>query len=299
MSTKAILTVMHNGVTVGLLHTHHDGDRLAMSTAILDALAHGDTPEAVVKRLITRDDENAHNWTELKSMPDREFVRSERQFEYMVNLADVDGKLTAPVVFIHDRYNPNEDITCTPGELLDYVRRTFRKVPAERFGDPRDQSRDFEGLKAETLASLKDLEGGLVAHTLVPDRAPEVAEPKLMTAKAAGAQVAAQTAAKGIDPVRQEIARQVQASLLSLGQDPRACTFVLMNDGALRVNKGNRNVDIKLDEASDLYDVQLHTIDKKTFDVTTKEHKGVFFDQLPDMLKHLTPQRNRDRGLDR
>lgn len=99
-------------------------------------------------------------------------------------------------------------------------------------------------------------------------------------------------------PVIQETLAQVVALLRQDFKPLGSYRFVAIDENTLRVNKGGRNVDIRYDAVTDLYDVQKHTINQKTFDVATTEHKGLFADQLGDALGHLDG-RSRKQGLAR
>jgi len=51
-----------------------------------------------------------------------------------------------------------------------------------------------------------------------------------------------------------------------------------------------RNIDVEYNEGLDLYDVEDHTFstsfkNKNPFKVTTKKHKGLFFDQFGDLIE--------------
>jgi hypothetical protein len=59
--------------------------------------------------------------------------------------------------------------------------------------------------------------------------------------------------------------------------------FVRMNDETLRVHRDNRNLDIKYNYGTDLYDLTEHTI-LKDLTVETEEVENVFFDQLQDII---------------
>lgn len=62
--------------------------------------------------------------------------------------------------------------------------------------------------------------------------------------------------------------------------------FVRMSDETLRVRRDNRNLDIKYNYGTDLYDLTKHTI-LKDLTVETKEVENVFFDQLQDIIREF------------
>ena len=62
--------------------------------------------------------------------------------------------------------------------------------------------------------------------------------------------------------------------------------FVRMNDDMLRVRRDNRNLDIKYNYGTDLYDLTKHTI-RKDLTVDTEEVENVFFDQLQDIISEF------------
>lgn len=62
--------------------------------------------------------------------------------------------------------------------------------------------------------------------------------------------------------------------------------FIRMNDDTLRVHRDNRNLDIKYNYGTDLYDLTKHTI-RKDLTVETEEVENVFFDQLQNIISEF------------
>ena len=62
--------------------------------------------------------------------------------------------------------------------------------------------------------------------------------------------------------------------------------FIKIDEKTLRVHKGKKNLDIKYNEGTDLYDIKKHTIGKN-FDVKTVEVDGIYNDQLKDIVSRF------------
>ena len=62
--------------------------------------------------------------------------------------------------------------------------------------------------------------------------------------------------------------------------------FIRMSDDTLRAHRDNRNLDIKYNYGTDLYDLTEHTI-LKDLTVETEEVENVFFDQLQDIISEF------------
>ena len=79
------------------------------------------------------------------------------------------------------------------------------------------------------------------------------------------------------------IMKQVDAKYLGFA----GYRLVKIDDNTLRINKGKKNVDISYNEGLDLYDVKLIKV-KKDFSWETKELRGMYWDQLRDLISgHL------------
>lgn len=79
----------------------------------------------------------------------------------------------------------------------------------------------------------------------------------------------------------QTIAQQLKyAGVLQI----RGLKLVAMDENTLRVNKGWKNIDIKYNGGSDLYDVTVHLTNRKTLDTKSKTTEGVYCDQLADLF---------------
>ena len=63
----------------------------------------------------------------------------------------------------------------------------------------------------------------------------------------------------------------------------RGFQFIQMSGDTLRVHKGKKNLDIRYDSGADLYDLSKHTI-QPDLSVKTEQIKGVFWDQLQDIM---------------
>ena len=59
--------------------------------------------------------------------------------------------------------------------------------------------------------------------------------------------------------------------------------FIRMSGDTLRIHKGRKNLDIRYNAGSDLYDLSKHTM-KRDLSVKTEQIKGVYWDQLQEIL---------------
>jgi len=59
--------------------------------------------------------------------------------------------------------------------------------------------------------------------------------------------------------------------------------FVRLSNIALRVHKGNKNLDICYNEGSDLYDLKKHTL-KTDLTTKTQQIENIYCDQLADII---------------
>jgi hypothetical protein len=73
--------------------------------------------------------------------------------------------------------------------------------------------------------------------------------------------------------------------------DLAGARLIQMDERTLRVSLAEReegrhyrNVDIAYNAGSDLYDVQVHTMDRETLGFETSYGDGLYFDQLGDLL---------------
>lgn len=75
---------------------------------------------------------------------------------------------------------------------------------------------------------------------------------------------------------QETIVYQVRAA----GIDTNRYTLVSLNENAVRFNKGRKNVDITYQPGPDLYKVEVHKINGKTFEVSTETFNYVYCDAL-------------------
>ena len=286
MSTKALITVNHNGQPLAYLHAAQDGYPFSIGVKLLDALAESSTPAEVLAHL-AQEPGTTFNWAKLTTldgpvgeMPSTTEV--ERQFEYTLDLQDTELGLRANQVRVHNRFKADQsDYTGFVGNAGAFLNSILRV--AKHYISDKAFVNGAEG-KLEFLADMVELTKGLVALSPAPFEAAKVEAPSPMKP------VVAEKPTSGVvmSEVQREIAHQVSHILQMNGKSLQGYAFVTMpDDNELRVSKGRRNVDIALDFDADLYNVKLHVIDNTTFDVSTKSHKGMYVDQLPEMLKHL------------
>lgn len=77
----------------------------------------------------------------------------------------------------------------------------------------------------------------------------------------------------------QTIARQIGWRELRMAK----FKFCVIDDKTLRVNKNWKNFDIRLN-SMDLYDIEMHTTNKKTLEVKTEKETGYYEDMLRDAI---------------
>jgi len=77
--------------------------------------------------------------------------------------------------------------------------------------------------------------------------------------------------------------------LVKAGYLQKCCRFriVKLSDNGLRLNKGQKNFDIVYNRGSDLYNIQKHKINRKTFEVKTEHLNGVFFEDVRGMIERF------------
>lgn len=87
-------------------------------------------------------------------------------------------------------------------------------------------------------------------------------------------------------PVVQIIATQVRKQI-----DLSGVQLLAVDDLTLRVSfaqceRGTsyRNVDIRYHRGHDLYDLEIHTVNRATLEHTTERIEGIYFDQFGDLL---------------
>ena len=85
-----------------------------------------------------------------------------------------------------------------------------------------------------------------------------------------------------MNEIIETITEQINWRVLHL----RGFKFIRMGSDTLRVHRDNRNLDIKYNYGTDLYDLTEHTI-LKDLTVETEEVENVFFDQLQDIISEF------------
>ena len=301
MSTKALVTIRHNGLPVAFLHSEYDGNPVHVGVSLLGALSECDSLRDISDWLTgTPFGSSSHfKWTEFESQAAVNVPRLESQFKYDLNLKDTDAGLAVDSVKVTDIYRPRDTANgpsrSFEGSAGDYFLHVTKDVSAMRDAAFKEGA---EG-KGRLLAELAGLNRGLVATSPARPVAPSAPFKPV-----SGIQVSPKktllVGAK-LSPVQEIIAYHAAAALRSQGHS-NFSKFVfgkLPGDLALLVKLGQRSVEIAYDRHLDLYDIKKHVVNQKTFEAKTTEHKGLNSEQMAESLKHLVSLSRAKSGNER